>query len=172
LPNNKVERVDHERKKIIHSFGEIDYDAANVIPPMQAAGLVRMAGLGERWAELGGFDFAAKADPRVFLVGDVIGGQPFPKSGFMANTMGKVVARHIAARLDGRQADAAVPANVCYSMVDGDQGGRSIWVSHAFTWNATDKKFAAEQKVDLKPSHENAEIGFKWANSVWSEMLG
>jgi NADPH-dependent 2,4-dienoyl-CoA reductase/sulfur reductase-like enzyme len=113
LPNHKVEAVDHEKRAIKHSFGEIKYDAANVIPPMQAAGIVRTAGVGQRWAEINGADFSAKADPRVFLVGDVIGGQPFPKSGFMANTIGKVVARHMAARLDGKTGDTLVPSNVC-----------------------------------------------------------
>jgi len=171
-PNHKVESVDPVKRRIVHAFGELDYDAANIIPPMQSASIVRASGLGERWAEVNPADFTAKADPRVYLVGDVIGGQPFPKSGFMANTLGKVVARHIAARLDGKASSPLVPSNVCYSMVDGDQGGRSIWVSHAFTWNDQEKKYDSKQEVDLKPSRENAQTAYKWAESVWDEMLG
>jgi NADPH-dependent 2,4-dienoyl-CoA reductase/sulfur reductase-like enzyme len=172
LPNHKVEAVDHEKKVIRHAFGDINYDAANVIPPMQAAGIVRTAGVGERWADINSADFTAKNDPRVYLVGDVIGGQPFPKSGFMANTIGKVVARHVAAKLDGKGSDPLVPSNVCYSMVDGQQGGRSIWVSHAFSWNGAEKRYDSESKVDLDATHANAETGYKWARSVWQEMLG
>jgi hypothetical protein len=45
-------------------------------------------------------------------------------------------------------------------------------ISHAFSWDGAQGKFVSEQKVDLKASHANAETGFKWAHSVWSEMLG
>jgi NADPH-dependent 2,4-dienoyl-CoA reductase/sulfur reductase-like enzyme len=172
LPNHKVESVDAVRRRIVHSFGELEYDAANIIPPMQAAAIVREAGLGGRWAEVNAADFTSKVDNRIYLVGDVIGGQPFPKSGFMANALGKIVARHLAARLDGKESSPLEPANICYSMVDGDQGGRSIWVSHSFAWNAREGKYDSTSKTDLVPSRENAETSYRWADSVWSEMLG
>jgi NADPH-dependent 2,4-dienoyl-CoA reductase/sulfur reductase-like enzyme len=169
--SHKVESVDASRKRIVHSLGEVSYDAANIIPPMQAAAIVREAGLGPRWAEVNAADFTSKVDPNIYLVGDVIGGQPFPKSGFMANMLGRNVAQHVAAKLDGKTINPLVPANVCYSMVDGDQGGRSIWVSNTFTWNDKDGKYESSMKTDLVPSHANAETAINWAETVWSEML-
>jgi len=170
--SHKVEAVDVAKKTIRHTVGEIRYDAANIIPPMQAAAVAREAGLGARWAEVNAADLTSKVDPNVFLVGDVIGGQPFPKSGFMANSLGKNVAQHIAARLDGKSLEPLMPANICYSMVDGDEGGRTIWVSNTFSWNDKDAKYESAMKVDLKPSHENAETSLHWAQAIWNEMLG
>jgi NADPH-dependent 2,4-dienoyl-CoA reductase/sulfur reductase-like enzyme len=170
--SHKVESVDGAKKRIVHSLGEVSYDAANIIPPMQAGAIVREAGLGPRWAEVNPADFSSKADPNVYLVGDVIGGQPFPKSGFMANMLGRIVAQHVAAKLDGKSVSPLVPANVCYSMVDGDQGGRTIWVSNTFTWNEKDGKYENAMKTDLVPSHANAETALNWAETIWNEMLG
>lgn len=170
--SHQIESVDHGRKRIRHSFGDLDYDAANIIPPMQAGGIARIAGVGERWVPVDPTDMSTKADSRVFMAGDAIGGQPFPKSGFMANTVGKIAAAHVAERMDGKDPKPIAPSNTCFSMVDGDGGGRSILVSHAFIWNAAETKFDRTATVDLEPTKASADAALRWASSIWTEMLG
>ena len=171
-PSHQIESVDHAKRRITHTFGDLDYDAANIIPPMQAGEIVRIAGVGKRWAPINATDFSTLADPRVFMIGDAIGDQPFPKSGFMANTVGKIAAAHVMEKLEGKDPTPIEPANTCFSMVDGDNGGRSIWVTHGFTWNAGESKFDRTATVDLNPTRDSAQAAMRWASSIWSEMLG
>ena len=75
-------------------------------------------------------------------------------------------------RKDGKDPKPMAPSNTCFSMVDGDGGGRSILVSHAFKWNAAETKFDRTATVDLEPTKASADAALRWASSIWTEMLG
>jgi hypothetical protein len=113
-------------------LGEVPFTLANIIPPMKAADLVRQVGLGERWANVRLPYFLSEKDDRVYLVGDIAGNTPYPKSGMVAYVSGTIVARQIAERLKGKplaEIPPELPTNICYSFVrlrGGHLGGRQL----------------------------------------------
>jgi NADH dehydrogenase FAD-containing subunit len=171
-PNTQVTAIDYANKRLETTFGDFDYALANIIPPMKASPLVAAAGLGDRWANIRAPFFMSEADDRVYVIGDIIGGQPFPKSGQMAQSMGGVVAGHIAERLAGKELDeieASLPTNICYSFVNQSE---AIWVAHNFAWNAAEGRIIATASTDETRSEVNGELTFEWARGVWSLMFG
>ena len=56
------------------------------------------------------------------MLGDATIAAPMPKSGFAANTQGKVAAAAIAAELTGQPLPTAAYANTCYSLIGNDYG--------------------------------------------------
>lgn len=171
-PNTRVTAIDYAHNRLQTTFGEFDYTLANVIPPMKASPLVAAAGVGERWAAIRAPHFLSEADDRVYVIGDIIGGQPFPKSGQMAHSMGSVVAEHLAERLAGKALDEiafALPSNICYSFV---VEGEAIWVSNSFEWDEVNRQIINTPTLDEQRSTLNGELTFDWARGVWSIMFG
>lgn len=173
--DHKVEAVDHKNKVIRHSFGETRYSMANIIPEMKAGAIVHTAGVSDgRWVQVNPYTMQTKKDPRVFVVGDVIGGQPFPKSGFMASSVGKAAARQIAAIMQGKKPGTPKLLNTCFSTVDGDAKphGKAIDVTHNFSWNSKGNKWDRKGKANLKRSTKLASTSREWAEGIWFEMFG
>ncbi|MDH5753424.1 MAG: NAD(P)/FAD-dependent oxidoreductase, partial [Deltaproteobacteria bacterium] len=174
-PDHVVEKVDHKNKVIHHSFGKTKYDMANIIPQMKASQLVHTAGVSDgRWVEVNPKTLQTKKDDRVFVVGDVIGGQPFPKSGFTAFTLGKMLATQIANIMQGKKPTAPGISNTCYSTVDGmaKPFGTAIDVTHTFSWNEKDFKWEREAKANLERTGQIAAASREWARGIWFEMFG
>ena len=77
------------------------------------------------WADMDPRFYTARSDDRVYFVGDLMGAiSPqfgyYPKSGHVANAIGKIVARNISERVAGKEVVARLPDNLCYMMVNGD----------------------------------------------------
>lgn len=123
----RVRQVDLARKTVATDVDDIRFDEALLAPPQQAADLLWQAGLIRRidggqvtdWADQSGSDFRSVADQRIFIIGDAAGlvsplfGH-FPKTGHIANRMGAIVARQIAARATGQTFPALLPESVCH----------------------------------------------------------
>lgn len=75
--------MDAGKRALQTSDGELRYDHANLVLPMRTHALVRQAGLGQCWADVELPTFQAKADARIFVIGDAQG-SPQPKSGQVA----------------------------------------------------------------------------------------
>ena len=52
------------------------------------------------------------------MLGDATIGLPVPKSGNIANAMGKICAVAVAHLLNGREAPVLAPGNTCYSWIN------------------------------------------------------
>ncbi|MFX9765980.1 hypothetical protein ABTP06_20280, partial [Acinetobacter baumannii] len=79
--------------------------------------------------------FLSEKDDRVYLVGDITGNTPYPKSGMVAYVSGTIVARHLAERLKGKplaEIPPELPHNICYSFVDKEE---AIWVAANYSWD-------------------------------------
>jgi NADH dehydrogenase FAD-containing subunit len=83
-------------------------------------------------------------------VGDVIGGVPYPKSGHMGNSQGKIVAKIIASRIAGKEYKPTLPDNTCYSMVNGSP---------------------QEAIVINERSEALAKATYEWARSMYKDMF-
>ncbi|GAA5335571.1 MULTISPECIES: FAD-dependent oxidoreductase [Thermus] len=172
VPNTRITGLDYEKKQVLTELGEVPFTLANVIPPMKAGELVRVAGLGERWANVRIPYFLSEKDDRIYLVGDITGNTPYPKSGMVAYVSGTIVARHLAERLRGKplaEIPPELPQNICYSFVDSEE---AIWVSANYSWDEAAKQIRAQSAVDNQRSQANGQAAIGWATGIWNDMFG
>jgi sulfide dehydrogenase [flavocytochrome c] flavoprotein subunit len=174
---HKVVRVDPSTKTLYSDFDEVQADVANVIPEQKANMLAANAGLipeGRRWVPVNPWDFTATQADNVHVVGDSTDGSTVgkvPKSGYIANSMGKVAAAAAVAMINGKQTPRPSMANTCYSLVSGEQG---ISVTAIYDYNDEEKKILPiKGAAGLSPTStalikQNNE---DWAQSIWSDML-
>ncbi len=148
-PSSLVKTVDLDKKEVVVTVTHPDdrteevrvpYAAANLMPVNKASEIVAMAGVSTGkagWGMMNSPTFQSKADERVFVIGDAVGGYPYPKSGAIANSQGRIVATHIAGLIQGRPALAnmTLPDNICYSMVNGEEA-----ISIGVTFSLMDDK--------------------------------
>ena len=124
------------------------FDDANIIPDNKASKLLVDSGLEVTptgWGRVKAPGFRSVTDDSIYIVGDVLGEYPFPKSGQMAHSCGIILGEQIARRLKGLdpKEGSALPENVCYSLVSSDGG---IYVTHK-AYIAEDK--SVKVKTDL-----------------------
>ncbi|WP_018110650.1 FAD-dependent oxidoreductase [Thermus igniterrae] len=172
VPNTRITGIDYEKKLVKTELGDVPFTVANVIPPMKAGELVRIAGLGERWANIRLPYFLSEKDDRVYLVGDIIGNTPYPKSGMVAYVSGTIVARHLAQRLQGKplaEIPYELPTNICYSFVNSEE---AIWVAHQHSWDEAQRRILQQSNVDNQRSQASGIAAIGWANGIWNDMFG
>ncbi len=176
--DSAVVAVDGATRTLFTDFDEVAADVANVIPPQQANELLFDAGLipeGRRWAPVDPWDFSSTEAPDVHVIGDSTDGSTVgkvPKSGYVANSMGKVCAAAIVAQLDGREAPRPSMANTCYSLVSGDEG---ISVSAIYDYDDETGKIlpvAGASGLSPAPSALIKRHNEDWARAIWQDMLG
>ncbi|MDP6352994.1 MAG: FCSD flavin-binding domain-containing protein [Alphaproteobacteria bacterium] len=177
-PDNKVIGVDPTTKTLMTDFDEVRADVANVIPPQRANDLLAPSGLrpgGKRWAPVDPWTYESTVHGGIHITGDstdaaTVGG--VPKSGFMANSMGKVAAAAAVALLGGGAPARPSMANTCYSLVSAEEG---ISVTAVYDWDDESGKMAGIKGAKgLSPGRSNlvARNADDWAKAIWSDMLG
>ena len=170
--SNKVVKVDPGVREVTTDFGDrVRYDVVNLIPPQRAGAIaVRadLAGADQRWCEVDHVTYESVKHRDVHVVGDSTTGLPVPKSGTMANAMGKICANAIVHLLSGRPAPAVPPLNTCYSWVNDLE---AMAVVNAYRIH-NGKVVQVEQK--LTPGHSTlyAQHAESWARSMWTDILG
>ncbi len=136
--DGRVLRVDADALEVETAFGTRHKAAVlNVIPPQKAGFIAGRAGVADAsgWVPVKAESFESRQVAGIYVLGDATIAAPMPKSGFAANTQGKVAAAAIAADLTGRERPAASYANTCYSLVGQDYG-----ISVAGVYRALDGK--------------------------------
>ena len=171
-PNTQVAGLDHERKSVSTNSGELDYALINPIPDMRAHPLVEVTGLGERWGLVRPPHFVSQADPRVYLIGDIVGNMPAPKSGAIAHAEASIVAREIAARIQRRSPEelpVELPTGSCYSFVNQEE---AIWVTAELTLDQVTGEVKNVISSDQNRSVQSGQVAYAWAQGVWADMFG
>ena len=123
--DGKVTRVDAKNLEVETAFGtKHQADVLNVIPPQKAGFIADRAGVTDAsgWVPVKPESFESTRVKNVYVLGDATIAAPMPKSGFAANTQGKVAAAAIAAELTGQPLPTAAYANTCYSLIGNDYG--------------------------------------------------
>lgn len=118
--DGQIQRVDAKKREVESLFGTVHRaDVLNVIPPQKAGFIAGRAGVTDPggWVPVKAGSFESRQAQDVFVLGDATVAAPMPKSGFSANTQGKVAAAVIAADLTGKPRPAAAYANTCYSLI-------------------------------------------------------
>jgi len=122
----KVTAVNADTMTLIS--GELDTetkgDVLNVIPAQQAGKIAVAAGLVDDsgWCPVDKRTFESTKMPNVHVIGDASIATKMPKSGYSANSQGKVCATAIVAALQGKDMVTPSYVNTCYSIVGKDYG--------------------------------------------------
>lgn len=155
-----VEIVDGEKK----TEKKIPYSVANIIPKNVATPLMKMAGIktnadGYALVKLPmhtALNDDGSADNSVFVLGDAIAatnfaaGSGYPKSGHMANSQGKIVAKQIAGKLGvSKDEGLLLPDNTCFSMVKGNPK-EAVVVNHKVEYLVEKVKGEDGKEVEVR----------------------
>ena len=133
VPNATIKEVDPFNQVIKTAAGDFKFDDAVLMGHHQAADLVwQMGAIGKtadgkpsNWAAVDPLLYSLKDDPRVYIIGDSVGAVStqfghYPKSGHVANRMGRSVARNIGQQAQGKPATPEMIDNLCYMLVNPD----------------------------------------------------
>lgn len=176
--DGKVTRVDAKNLEVETAFGtKHKASVLNVIPPQKAGFIADRAGVTDAsgWVPVKAESFESKLVPHVYVLGDATIAAPMPKSGFAANTQGKVAAAAIAAELSGQPLATAAYANTCYSLIGTDYG-----ISVAGVYRAQEGKLievagsGGVSPMDGNATFRKAEAdyGADWYRAITADIWG
>jgi NADPH-dependent 2,4-dienoyl-CoA reductase/sulfur reductase-like enzyme len=169
--SNKVVKVDPGVREVTTELGDkVKYDVLNLIPPQRAGTIAVTAdlvGADKRWCEVDHQTYESVKHKNVHVIGDSTIGLPVPKSGNIANAMGKICAVAVTSLLNGKPVPTMAPGNTCYSWVSDKE---AIAVVNSYKIDGG-KVVQIEQKLTPGPSQAWAQNAIGWANSIWADML-
>jgi NADPH-dependent 2,4-dienoyl-CoA reductase/sulfur reductase-like enzyme len=165
--------IDAGRKVLTTSKGDIPFQHANIILPMRAPGLIRKAGLGERFAGIELPTFQSRVDKTIFVVGDSQGA-PLPKSGHIAFGAGQQVGAQILATIAGKYKEAGLgdevtlPGAICWGKVSTSLAIMINVTSSIAVGDAPKIKY----QVDPVANAGSSKGAMEWGRDMWNAMLG
>jgi sulfide dehydrogenase [flavocytochrome c] flavoprotein chain len=170
--SSKVVKVDVSARTVSTELGDtVKYDVLNLIPPQRAAAIAVEADLvggDRRWCEVDHITYESVKAKNVHIIGDSTIGIPVPKSGTVANAMGKICANAVVSLVNGRHVIPMAPINVCYSWVNDRE---AMAVINAYRLENS-KVVQIEQKLTPGQSVAVGENALSWAQSIWGDVLG
>ena len=170
-PAQKIEKIDVGAKEITTDSGDkVKYDVVNVIPPQRAGAIAvdaDLVGGDKRWCEVDHVTYESAKQKNIHVVGDATIGLPVPKSGNIANAMGKICATAVVSRLNGKEPPVIAPGNTCYSWVSDKE---AIAVVNSYKIE-NGKVVQIEQKLTPGKSVTVAENSLSWRASIWNDIL-
>jgi len=106
------------------SGGKEKFDVINFIPAQSSGKIAHMANLTDAkgWCPVDKTTFESKLHPGIHVLGDASVAAKMPKSGYAANSQGKVTAAAIVALLSGKTPGTPSYVNTCYSIAGKDYG--------------------------------------------------
>lgn len=171
-PSQKVEKIDVGTKEVTTETGDkVKYDVINLIPPQRAAAIAVEADLvggDKRWCEVDHVTYESVKQKNIHVVGDSTIGLPVPKSGNVANAMGKICATAVVHLLNGKEPPVIAPGNTCYSWVNDKE---AIAVVNSYKIE-NGKVVQIEQKLTPGKSVITAQNSLAWRTSIWNDVLG
>ncbi len=169
-PSSRVVGVDPSASEVRTEFDRVRYDVVNVIPPQRAGAIAVQADLvggDKRWCEVNHVTYESVKQPAIHVIGDATIGLPVPKSGNVANAMGKIAAASVVSLIHGKEPPALAPGNTCYSWVSASE---AIAVVNAYKID-NGKVVQIEQKLTPAQSPLVAQRALGWAQSIWADVL-
>ncbi|ETX03991.1 NAD(P)/FAD-dependent oxidoreductase [Candidatus Entotheonella palauensis] len=171
-----VLRADPKAMTLETDFGDEEGAVINVIPPQSAGRIALLAGLAndKGWCTVHPSTFESTVHPGIHVIGDASIAGKMPKSGFAANSQGKVCAAAVAAMLKGETPGEASFLNTCYSLIAPDYG-----ISVAAVYRVTDEGIVSVKgaggvsPVDASESFRQleAEYAVGWYDSITADMF-
>ena len=120
----KVVKVDPMKKIITTEDEDVQADVLNYIPSQKAGQLAFDSGLTQGdWCPVNTKTFESRLVPNVHVIGDASIATKMPKSGFSANSQGKIAALQITRMLKNQPVvNPPKLANTCYSLIAPNYG--------------------------------------------------
>lgn len=173
----KVTRVDAATNTLYVGDTAHKVDVANVIPAQKAAAIAEKAGLTNDagWCPIDGRSFESTIHPGIHVIGDASVASPLPKSGYAANSEGKVCAAAIVELLNGREPGDPALVNTCYSVV-----GPNDAISVAMVYDMQEGKLSkVAGSGGLTPSDSSPEMrarevayAYSWFENIKNDSWG
>jgi sulfide dehydrogenase [flavocytochrome c] flavoprotein subunit len=174
----RVIRVDAASKTLHGELDQYRGDVVNFIPPQKAGAIAYRAGLVDDsgWCPVDQRTFESSLLPDIHVIGDASLAGAMPKSGFAANSQGKVCAAAIVSALHNSKMPEPSYVNTCYSLVSPDYG---ISVAAVYRY-AQDKGIykvdgsggVSPMDVDAAFREKEARYARGWYDSITSDSFG
>jgi sulfide dehydrogenase [flavocytochrome c] flavoprotein subunit len=175
----RIDRIDVKNRVLHSELGdEHRGDVVNFIPPQKAAPIVHKAGLTDSsgWCPVNQRTFESKVHAGIHIIGDASVAGKMPKSGFAANSQGKVCAAAIVSAVHGVKMPEPSYVNTCYSLVSPDYG---ISVAAVYRYSKEQGIYKVEGSGGVSP--EDADAAFRkdearyargWYDSITMDAFG
>lgn len=176
--DGRVERVEPSNMMVFTDFEEHKGDVINVIPPQKAGEIARRAGLIDKsgWCPVNQKTFESLIYKDVHVIGDASIAGKMPKSGYAANSQGKVCAAAVAALMNGNSTTEPSYINTCYSIVAPKHG---ISVAAVYQLGKAGKIVSVKGAGGLSPMdaspwqrEEEAMHAHSWFRNIKSDTFG
>ena len=114
-----VESVDPKARTMQGQVEEYKGDVINVIPAQKAGAIAFTAGLTNEkgWCPVNQETFESTIHKDIYVIGDSCIAGSMPKSGYAANSQGKVCAANIIVAVNGGEVPEPSYVNTCYSII-------------------------------------------------------
>jgi len=172
----KVINVNAKKMTVTTEDDTYNGDVINLIPAQKAGNIAHVAGLvnDKGWCPVNQKTFASEKQKNVYVIGDACIAGKMPKSGYAANSQGKVCAMQIIADLDGRKPFEPSWINTCYSLVAKDYA-----ISVAMVYRYSDKGIIGVKgaggvstvEADIKLRQLEAKYTTGWYHSITSDIF-
>ena len=119
-----IEAIDADAMTLVGPVADFEADVINLIPSQRADELAVTNGLVDDsgWCPVNQQTFESTLHPDIYVIGDAAMAGAMPKSGYAANSQGKVCAMAVAAAINGQPAPVPSYVNTCYSILAPDHG--------------------------------------------------
>jgi sulfide dehydrogenase [flavocytochrome c] flavoprotein subunit len=171
-----IEGIEADTNTLIGQVDEYQGDVINLIPAQKAGKIAHMAGLTDDsgWCPVNQKTFESSIHKDVHVIGDACIAGKMPKSGYAANSQGKVCAAAIVAALNGEEPGEPSYVNTCYSIITPDWG-----ISVAAVYQLVDGKIVGVKgagglsPMDAKPETRAVEVQYarSWFKNITSDMF-
>ncbi len=175
--DGRIEEIDPENGVLIGDVDEFKADVANVIPPQKAGAIAFTAGLTDEsgWCPINQRTFESSLHQNIYVIGDACIAGEMPKSGYAANSQGKVCAAAIVAELNGMDSPEPSYVNTCYSIIAPGHG-ISVADVYRFEENQITSVPGAGGLSSLGASKRDQELevgyAYGWLKNITSDMFG
>jgi NADPH-dependent 2,4-dienoyl-CoA reductase/sulfur reductase-like enzyme len=123
--DGRVTQVVPNEMTVVTEFGQRHRAAVvNIVPPQMAGKIAQDAGLANQtgWCPVDPTTFESSIHKGIHVIGDACIAGAMPKSGFAANSQGKVAALAVVNSINGKPTAAPTYVNTCYSLIAPDYG--------------------------------------------------
>ena len=159
--------------------GKEKFDVINYIPPQTAGKIAHMAGLtnDKGWCDVDKTTFESKVHKGIHVLGDASVATKMPKSGYSANSQGKVCAAAIVNMMAGKPVGTPSYVNTCYSIA-GEGYGFSVAAVYKYN-GEKDIIDGVAGAGGLTPGDASAEMrrrevefAYSWYNNICKDTWG
>ncbi|MGB5733814.1 MAG: FCSD flavin-binding domain-containing protein [Thiohalocapsa sp.] len=179
-PDAAVVSVNPDEMSVETGFGdEVKGAVINVIPPQSAGKIAVESGLADDsgWCPVDKKSFESTLMPGVHVIGDACIATSMPKSGYSANSQGKVAAAAVVSLMNGEDVGTPSYVNTCYSIIGKDYG---ISVAAVYRLSEDGSTIAGVEgsggltPMDAEPFALAREVqyAYSWYNNIVHDIFG